>query len=329
MKVGRAVVLAMLPVVAGADAWATQPEALSDVGASLRVAGPASCPDEASLRRIVEEILERPLAGDGTERVGVDVGFRADGVNGWEARIRMTEEGRPAGERILHDRGVACSALAGPTGLVIALMVEAHRPKARLHAPPQPEPTVKAMVMSAPEIAEPVRWGMGAVADVRGSWGALPGAALGFSLGADVTPPGAFPVRLSMTLWPAKETTDGGRGGRFQLWYAGVEVCHGWTSEEAHVTVCSGVHAGQLEGAGVGLAQVREPRHPWVHLSTVLDAGVRLGGPFGLHASVGAAVPFHRPTFVYGMADGTEDEVHRSAPVVPIIGIGLEAVVPP
>jgi hypothetical protein len=213
---------------------------------------------------------------------------------------------------------------------VIALMVEAHRPEVRLQAPPRPEPVVvEAMVIGASEVPEAARWGMGAVADVRGSWGALPGAALGFSLGADVTPPGAFPVRLSMTLWPAKETTDGGRGGRFQLWYAGVEVCPGWTSEQAHVTVCSGVHAGQLEGAGVGLAQVREPRHPWVHLSTVLDAGFRLGGPFGLHASVGAAVPFHRPTFVYGTADGTEDEVHRSAPVVPMIGIGLEAVVPP
>jgi hypothetical protein len=280
------------------------------------------------MRETVEDILGRPLAG--SEDVEVEVGFHGAASNGWEARIRMREAGRPVGERVLQDRGVPCSALEGPTGLVIALMVEARRPEVRLQAPPRPETVVvEAMVIGASEVSEAARWGMGAVADVRGSWGALPGAALGFSLGADVTPPGAFPARLSMTLWPAKETTDGGRGGRFQLWTAGVEACPGWTSEEAHVTVCSGVHAGRLEGAGVGLAQVREPRHPWVHLSMMLDAGVRLGGPFGLHASLGAAVPFHRPTFVYGMADGTEDEVHRSAPVVPMIGIGLEAVVPP
>ncbi len=327
MKGVRAAFLAML--IAGPDAWAEPPETVTDVRAALRVSGPTSCPDEASVRKIVEEVLERPLKGDGTEQAGVDVAFRGDGANGWEARIRMTEGGRPVGERLLHDRGVPCSALANPTGLVIALMVEAHRPVVRLQAPPVADPTVKTMVTGSPAVPERGRWGMGAVADLRGSWGALPGAALGFSLGADVTPPGGFPLRLSMTLWPANETTEDGRGGRFQLAYAGVEACPGWISDDAHVTVCSGFHAGRFEASGVGLAQAREPRHPWVHVSTALDLGVRLGGPFGLHASVGAAVPFHRPTFVYGAVEGGDHEVHRSAPAVPMIGIGLEAVVPP
>lgn len=298
--------------------------AVEDVPAAavMNVIPVASCPDNAALRQTVEEILERPVFTGTAEPFRVDVGFAPEG-RGWEAQIRLFDRGEFAGERSLHSDEPSCQSLTGPVGLVVALMLDTHRPRSRLHLP-----TAPVFRAPAPEKPADARWGMGAMVDVRGSLGALPGFALGLSLAAELLPPGMIPFRASMTLWPTVDSLDDGVGGRFRLWHAGLDVCPGW-GQDVRVAICSGLQAGQVEGVGLGLSGAKEPRLAWVQASTGLDLGLRLTGPFSLHASAQAAVPLHRPNFVYTSKENSIEQVHRPAVVVPMVGIGLSATMPP
>lgn len=309
---------------AAAFASSTAAWALEDVPAVavINVTPAVSCPDNASLRQTVEEILERPVFTGAPEPFRVDVAFAPEG-GGWKAQIRLFDRGELAGERSLHSDEPSCGSLAGPVGLVVALMLDTHRPRSRLHVPAAPV----FHASPAQEGAE-ARWGMGAMADARGSVGALPGFTFGLSLAAELLPPGMIPFRASMTLWPTVDSLDDGVGGRFRLWHAGLEVCPGW-GQDVRVAICSGLQAGQIEGVGLGLEGAKEPRHAWVHASAGLDLGLRLTGPFNLHASAMAAVPLHRPNFVYTSRENTIERVHRPAAVVPMVGIGLSANLPP
>jgi hypothetical protein len=302
-----------------AAGWATQDVPVTAV---LHVAPAVSCPDNTELRRTVEEILARPVFKSGEEGVRVDVAFAPEG-GGWEAQIRFFDGDELAGERSLRSEDRSCGSLAGPVGLVVALMLDTHRPRSTLHVPKAPVSEAR-RVEEEPE----ARWGMGAMADGRGSVGALPGFALGLSLATELLPPGMIPFRASMTLWPTVDSLDGGVGGRFRLWHAGLEACPGW-GQDVRVAICWGLQAGQIEAVGLGLERAREPRHVWVHASAGVDLGFPLVGPLSLHASAVAAVPLHRPNFVYTSRESSLERIHRPEPVVPMVGIGLLANLPP
>jgi hypothetical protein len=314
-------------ILAASDTVKAQADERSEpVLAALQLVPTKTCADEATVRRMVEEILERPVfVSGGQAELAVEVRF--DSVSGgWEAHLRLSERGELVGERDLVSAEASCGALTGPAALVIALMVDAHRPRLTLRALPPPPPPPPAPVANE---ASPRKWGMRTAVQARGSYGALPGAALGLGLGSVLRPPAGIPVQVSFTLWPTADSREEGVGGRFRLWHAGLGVCPGWEGGDARLAICSGVQVGQLEGAGVGLSRAEEPRHIWVHAHAVADLGVRLAGPLGVNVSAGIAVPFHRPDFVYTSAEGPVEQVHRPAPVVPIVGIGLEANVSP
>jgi len=299
------------------------------VTASMQVRGEATCPDEATLQQRVEAVLSRSVFVAAHEAdVRVEADFVSVEEEGWEARLRLLRGGEELGRRTLRTPEASCSALAGPASLVIALMVDAQKPRLVLRVPVPPKRVPALVPRSRPEPTG-AGWGMRSGLTWRISYGALPDLAWGLSFDSALQPPGAWPVALSMAVWPARDDVIDGAGGRFRLWHAGLALCPRWGTGRFRWGGCAGAQAGEIEGAGVGLERAREPRHVWVQGDIHADLALRIAGPVGVRLQAGVAVPFHRPSFVYNDAEGAKTQVYRPAPVVPSAGIGLEAALSP
>ena len=288
--------------------------------AELRFTHVQGCADEATFRTMVEQVLERQVFVAAAEAdLAVHASF-VRGAEGWNAILTLSERGALVGRREISSEDPSCETLTGPASLVVALMVDAHRPRLQLRVPkvsiPKPAP-VKRVVTR--------RWSARTGLSLRSSYGALPGFAAGLTLDSVLISPTGVPFQAALTLWPTDESSENGVGGRFRLWHAGVGLCPSWDLGRARAGFCTGLQAGQLEGEGMGLSHAKEPRHFWIHAEARADLGVRLMGPLGLHVSAGLAMPFNRPEFVYNAAKGGTVQVHRPWPIVPMAGIGLEA----
>lgn len=277
------------------------------------------CASAQSVQADVDHLLDRAAFG-GAKDADVVVRVRlVQAEAGWLAQLSFTAaDGTAQGERELHSPDESCRSLDGPVALVVALMLEATRPKARVALP-------------APAATEPQsRWQAEASAALVTSGGLLPGLAFGPRLSAGIVPPDFVPLRLSVTLWPSvEEDVELGRGGRFSASHGGLAICPELTSGSvAGVGLCFGAEAGVLSAVGTGLAYTESPDRLLVQGEAAAQLWLHLGGPFLLEMQAGAAVPFIRPNFVYTDADGSAREVHQPWPVIPKGSIGLGFRVP-
>ncbi|RLB63641.1 MAG: hypothetical protein DRI90_06390 [Deltaproteobacteria bacterium] len=240
---------------------------------------------------------------------------------GWVARLQLLSAGGEArGERELLSDEQSCHALDGPIALVMALMLEARRLRSTVHLPPPP----------LPEEKDEEVWQGQAHAGLAVSGGLLPGLALGAHLSAGLAPPGFVPIHLGVTIWPAVEHTSDGRGGSFSAWHAGLEICPDFaSSSRGAVGICGGVEGGVLTGTGIGLDYAHTLARASVQLGAGLTGSLTIAGPLSVHLQAGAAVPLHRPRFVYTGSSGAVQEVHRPWPVVPTGTLSLGFDVPP
>lgn len=278
------------------------------------------CASAQSVRADVDHLLDR-AAFDGAEDADVVVRVRlVQAEAGWLAQLSFTAaDGTAQGERELHSPDDSCRSLDGPVALVVALMLEASRPQAKVSLP-------------APALAQQASpWQGEASAALVVSGGLLPGLAFGPRLTAGVVPPGFVPLRLSVTLWPAvEEDVELGRGGRFSASHGDLSICPELASGSvAGVGLCLGAGAGVLSAVGTGLGYTESPDRLLVQGEAAAQLWLHLGGPFLLELQAGAAVPFIRPNFVYTDVDGSAREVHQSWPVIPKGSIGLGFRVPP
>jgi len=218
------------------------------------------------------------------------------------------------GVRVVRTEAERCEELDSSLAVVLAIAIDSARQKIVVRVPPP-----------KPEEPKPL-WGGSVAPTFWGTLGLLPGFSLGAGLRAGVEPPSFWPLELELAGYLPKSKDIDGRGAEFVGWHAGASLCPALTEGTARVRVCGGGQTGVLQGAGYGFAVPRQVT------STLANAvvGGELEIPVGRFAPrlrVGALFPFVRDRFVYGVGEETF-ELHRAAPVVLTIDLGLALRVP-
>lgn len=275
----------------------------------------SACFHHPELRSAVEALVERPVFADaGKPDTFIELNIEAQRP-GWLTTIRRYDPGgRLLGERVLRSPDDSCESLLGSAALVMAMLVDRHRERASIRLPEPAAPLGRQA------------WSGAAMMGARASYGLLPSWAFAPIAGAEVTPPGGWPLRGSLAVWPGADQRERGVGAQFHAWQAGIAVAPPVAERGTWLLgTWLGLGVGQLVGQGVGLQVSRERSHVWAHAEAGMHAAQRISGPFWLRLEAGLVVPWNRPRFVYSASDGSAAEVYRPSAVAPVVGVGLEA----
>jgi hypothetical protein len=315
------------------------------------------CPDAERLAGAVRDVVGRDvLVTDSPCDVRIEgsveggPGSSNADANAWRISLRLTDaRGRLLGERTLESREKRCSAVTGPTSLVLALMIDAGETEATLSAPP-PEPPPAAPARSAENPPEPVaadapprareRSSLRVTSDVgvTAAYELVPGWAYGLDVGLRFVARGVPPLRLDATLYAPTVEAPSGHGGEFWAWSGRALLCPrlfggsdaGWRSSRSEFAVCGGAEAGSLRGRAIGLEQAERPARAFAAADARVAARLAVLGPITLSAAAGVAVPLMRPRFTYDLPEnGGAREVHRPAAIVPVGALGISVSGPP
>jgi hypothetical protein len=308
--------LACAVVVAAPPAVAEQAPVLVSLDWK-RLEGAESCIDQTRLETEVEARLDRrvfvPSRGARMRVTGTIA--QVPNSQEWVASLEARDTtGRLVGVRVIRTEAERCEELDSSLALVLAIAIESAHQKIVVHVPPPKREEPKAL------------WGGSVAPTFWGSWGLLPGFAVGAGLRAGVEPPSFWPLELELAGYFPKNKDVGGRGAEFVGWQAGVSLCPTLAEGAARVRLCGGGQTGVLQGAGYGFSVPRQ-------VTSTLANGV-VGGeievPVGRLAPrfrVGALFPFARDRFVYGVGNETF-ELHRPSPVVLSFDLGLALRIP-
>jgi hypothetical protein len=238
---------------------------------------------------------------------------------GWVAELSFeTKSGGTLGTRKLENPSESCAAMWGPISFVVALMVDSARDSIA---------ATESGRATATDAGPPARQGMPqslAFADVRASFGLLPGTAFGAMLGVNVTLWAALPSRLEGTIWLPKATDQARPGGQFWGWHAGFALCPNLTASHAlSIMFCGGAQMGLIHGSGFRLDYTESSWLPYGHAEARVAMLAPIWGSLALSAHVGTAVPLIRPRFAYLDQAGLPLELHRPNAIIPIVGLGI------
>jgi hypothetical protein len=252
----------------------------------------AGCPDQETLQRLVERILERPLAlppAESSRRVAVEVAFHRD-ADGFTAEVRLSGETR--GERALRDASPTCAALADAAAVTIALSLDdrAQADEAARVPAERPPPL-------APEAEQRFPVWAGATAGVGFGQVGAPSFAAGIELGADALR--NFPVRIGGVFVLPHDNPLPPGGVHVSLIAGEVAVCRALfrLALAFRTSACADLQIGALRGEGHGFASTTSGALTWTAAGARLDLEGASLGPFvwGLQGSVLA--PLQRLTF--------------------------------
>lgn len=350
----------MQRVPAGAAPWLSAACCLAALGVSspargaeLLLAQPSVCAigDELSFR--VERALGRPVAAAGPARCTLQVA--RENAGSFSARLEIESPGQAARLRSFH--APSCEKLADTLALAIVLALggadaagasatesaaEPTAPSDDLAAglgggapsaelPPAPDPTTDAGAelpsdaSSGESTALHTTLAAGLVLDA----GTLPalgvGPALAAALGTD-----RVAARAVVTWLPARDASveppaGAAAGAEIGLVTGALLACAPLRTElsadpRLELGACAGAELGWLSGSGVGVSAPSRRGALWS--AARLDLAGRYGvGPSGLRVALtlSALLPFERHEFVV-----VEESVHRPAPIVGRVGLGLE-----
>ena len=302
---------------------------------------PAGCPDQATVRARVEQLLAGGAAPPA--KLEAHALVRLEGDERWTVHLVTLRDGT-SGERTLQSS--SCRSLAEATALIVVLTVDPGRTiEAATASPtPTPTPTRTAIATAGPAPAPPspatagptptrtptapttVRkpwrehwaWMGGVVGDI----GTLPQPSLGPVLEGSLL---VGPLRVeayaldlvarhaNLSQWPAV-------GGSFRFAGGGVRACTTFASARFDVAPCAGVEMGDLHGEGFGSEQPAHADGLWIAASAGARAALRIAGWFGMAAGLDAIVPLRRDEFVVDPLGS----VHRAAVVEGRLLLGPE-----
>ena len=277
-------------VLAPAPAWATPLTATMTVE---REPGALDCPDSAELTSRVEQILQRPLTGEGTggDQIRVRVRFGRQ-VDDYVANLQF--RGPKPGERVLRDQGPGCGALSEAVSVAVGLLLDRELQRPPRHdaeTPPPREPATKpARVGRKP--APPAR----RASELRGSLGG--GLWWGFGDTAAPRVDGDLELRVLHTwildagfiaTWPAP-TRFGTGDVRVSLLAGTVRGCAVF-GDRWFVGPCAAVGIGRLHGVGVGYDEVGTDNVLW----SAVGAGVVAEAPVWEDVFWGVSAEVWRP----------------------------------
>ncbi len=251
--------------------------AATPLGATLvvdRSERASDCPDEPELTRQVERILQRPLKSDsGEASLEVQVSFT------WSREQYFADvlsRGPKPGERVLHDRGQSCAALAEAVSVAIALLLdkelaarasssdEASSPAVATRT--EPQKTAATSDVAAESNRARVRGGDalelratlagGAVSGLVGQSSALLSEELGLRIQRGFIFDAGFNAVLPGT------TRYGDGSVRTTLLFGSARACYVWGASFS-VGPCAAFGVGRLRGVGIGYASTASQDLTW------------------------------------------------------------------
>jgi hypothetical protein len=237
-------------------------------------------------------------------------------------------------ERVLE--GTSCDEVTAAAAVALAMVIKAKEPTAspapseQAAEPEQeqePEPAMTPPSPPRPPSASAARprpddsrkLGFALSLAGLGDVGALPNAAAGGELGAALDYRGLRISALGALIVGSDEQASG-KGADFDLTLGALLLCGRQAIGPAVASLCLGLEAGQLNGAGVGVKNPRSGESFW--WAPRLEPGVLwpVAGNFSIFGRFGATLPRIRRTFVL---DDTL-LVHKPAALTGRLALGVE-----
>jgi hypothetical protein len=303
-----------------------------------------SCPDQAYVRRGVEQLLGE--GGPPAARVEADARVEHLDDGQWRVNLATLREGERGGRTL---ESTSCRSLADATALIVALTIDPERVAAHRTSALTPEQIAAALApdfTAAPETASiipsassapPPSLGespgaaagaspvpLAVLAGVSGDVGTLPHPAYGLTLGA------AFLwERLRLEAYGAYWSTEAGQavgaspgvGGNFFLADGGLRGCWLPVLGRFEIAACPGLELGVLHGQGVGVNEPLSQSSVWVAATALGRVSWRIAPFFDLYLEAGIALPFRRDVFDIDVA---KNLVHEAGVVEGRASLGPE-----
>jgi hypothetical protein len=295
----------------------------------------SECLEASVLTAGVEARLQRKVfVLESQADIKIHVSLDAPSPGNWTASIDLDDRNdKPLGHRELTIRGEHCSALDESLALMVALMVDVTRESVQSEAaestPPAPStkqpnlpPSTQPELDSPRLVTSALRYRMYLLGSLRN--GQLPGLGRGITLKGELSSKDGWAALLSLALWPTREQSEDGLGARFWLATAEANACGSLGSSRSHdVSMCAGYQAGLLNSRAFGF-EVNEHKQTFIQ-----DVTLRLCGTwwatasYGLHGTLGVALPLMQDEFFGTREDGTRIRLLSRASIIPLADLGL------
>jgi hypothetical protein len=266
-----------------------------------RAPNASDCPDTANLAARVERITEGAGALPSGAKTSVAVAFSRV-KTGYEASIRLS--GAREGERILHDEGPTCDALADAVAVTTALLVD---PSAQA---PRSEPVTGEQA--------PAFWGLSLVGRGGVSMGLVGGASWMAGAGLEVSLGRLTSVHLAGVINGAHENDLGTGSVKVDLWFLEVGAFHSFTGEAFRFGPAVALMAGALRGEGAAYPVTSAASLPWFAVGAGLGADLGVGSRLRFGARSLVVVPTRQQSFSVGYV-GTAYESSEIAGIADLV----------
>jgi hypothetical protein len=342
-------VTGIVPSVALSLGLAMQPAGPSDAAVpqdafALRWDAPPECPREADVRAAIERHLAATLESPRGDGLRVDAVARVRDDGRWRVEL-VVEGGEGRSERVIGGTR-DCAEAVETAALVVAIAIDPdvalRDPNAVVPAPTTttttptttttttttPTPTTTTTTTPTSTSTKRPRLQLRGAVGVRGEvgGGTMPSVAGGGTLFVDllIGARGRVGVGASITGAPTLQL-DGDASARFLRWTVEVRGCPVFAVRRwLEVVPCVGVQAGETRVDVRGLANERDPRHPWAApLAQVAVVFVPIRA-VGVWVGAYGLVPVTRQGYEVVNGDET-DVVHETAPVAGGALVGIEA----
>jgi hypothetical protein len=319
------------PAAAKTDLTATtrQPATLDpklDVPLSYRA--PAHCPKrDTFLSEVRRRISEPPVPL--VDSISVEITERAGQFHG---RLLFNDQ---TGERSTrHISGERCDEVASALALITALALQARLPSEKPEPEPEPEPGPASVAASTnesspesepsdPEAPRSLRLELGAQVGAAAAYSPNPSLTLRV-FGSAVTRHALF--RLSLGYATSEDTRPATGKSDFSLLAVRGDIC-ALLDELDTLTagLCGGFELGYLRAAGTESNSLDARQGGTLWAAPALQGQLRYAPSrsFRLELAAGAHFPLYREQFIFRLANGSEDEIHRIPGVGWLASLGV------
>ncbi len=331
------------PWFCAALSWASSASAQSTPW-TLSWEAPPLCPTEQSVRAQIASLIgDTDLA----EPVHITARITPTSAHAWRASLTTETRGAP-GTRTLD--AASCPELADAVAVILAWMIDPSMrartappapvvgppvaaptpPVAPPPTPPAPPPAETSRVSTSDAQTPPTRasqprsWRVRVALGARADLGPLPSFAVGPAARVSIVR-GRWRVFVHGSWRPSQRfehTVSPSTGGDFDLWTAGAGACLRWPARPVTPTLCAGLEAGAITGAGFGVTRPSTDRQPWIAASAGAGIELPVASWLAFTARASALVPLVRPRFVIENVG----EVFQPAPVGLLTEIDAEVI---
>jgi len=245
------------------------------------------CPDTEHFAAEVARIVGRPLAtaGEASAALVVRADFSRLGTR-YEAKVAL--RGTREGERLFHDDGPTCEAIADAVAVTTALLLD---PSTRDPSPSLPRNS-GGVGSALQKLWLLGRFGAGDGLTGGPTW--LAGGGLEASLGPLTS------IEIGATLAGPHVHPLGAGAVEVRLWYVELGGFRSLTGEEVRLGPCAQLMGGVRQGGGEGYPSSSSASLSWFAAGAGLRADVQLGFGFRLGARALALVPARKQSFSIG-----------------------------